>query len=51
MAIRTFWVDDGMLHLGTGGAITWDSEPDDEWAETELKARHLLHVASGSWNA
>lgn len=51
VAIRTFWAEDGMLHLGTGGAITWDSEPDDEWAETELKARQLLRVASGSWNA
>ena len=50
VAIRTFWVDDGMLHLGTGGGITWDSEPDDEWAETELKARRLLRVASGSWD-
>ena len=50
VAIRTFWVEDGMLHLGTGGGITWDSDPDDEWAETELKARHLLRVASGSWD-
>ena len=50
VAIRTFWVEDGMLHLGTGGAITWDSDPDDEWAETELKARRLLRVASGSWD-
>ena len=49
VAIRTFWVEDGMLHFGTGGGITWDSDPDDEWAETELKARHLLRVASGSW--
>jgi para-aminobenzoate synthetase component 1 len=48
VAIRTFWVDDGRLHFGTGGAITWDSEPADEWAETELKARHLLGVAAGS---
>ena len=23
---------------------------DDEWAETELKARRLLRVASGSWD-
>jgi para-aminobenzoate synthetase component 1 len=50
VAIRTFWVEDGQLHLGTGGAITWDSDPDDEWAETELKARRLLRVASGSWD-
>ena len=48
MAIRTFWVEDGQLHFGTGGGITWDSDPDDEWAETELKARNLLRVASGS---
>jgi len=51
VAIRTFWVEDGMLHLGTGGGITWDSDPDDEWEETELKARRLLRVASGSWDA
>jgi para-aminobenzoate synthetase component 1 len=48
VAIRTFWVADGQLHFGTGGGITWDSDPDDEWAETELKARNLLRVASGS---
>ena len=47
VAIRTFWMEDGMLHLGTGGAVTWDSGPADEWAETELKARRLLRVASG----
>jgi para-aminobenzoate synthetase component 1 len=46
VAIRTFWVDDGALHLGTGAGITWDSDPADEWAETELKARRLLAVAS-----
>ena len=50
VAIRTFWVEDGQLCLGTGGGITWDSEPADEWAETELKARRLLQVASGSWD-
>jgi para-aminobenzoate synthetase component 1 len=50
VAIRTFWFDDGQLHLGTGGGITWDSDPQDEWEETELKARRLLRVASGSWD-
>jgi para-aminobenzoate synthetase component 1 len=50
VAIRTFWVEDGQLCLGTGGGITWDSDPADEWAETELKARRLLQVASGSWD-
>jgi para-aminobenzoate synthetase component 1 len=48
VAIRTFWAEDGRLHLGTGGGITWDSTPDGEWAETELKARRLLAVASGA---
>lgn len=46
VAIRTFWVADGSLHLGTGGGITWDSDPAGEWAETELKAANLLRVAS-----
>jgi para-aminobenzoate synthetase component 1 len=48
VAIRTFWIEDGRLHLGSGGGITWDSTPEGEWAETELKARRLLAVASGA---
>ena len=47
VAIRTFWLEDGMLHLGVGGGITWDSTPGGEWEETELKARRLLAAASG----
>lgn len=47
VAIRTFWIDEGELHFGTGGAITYDSDPDGEWAETELKAHHLLSVVAG----
>lgn len=47
VAIRTFWIDEGRLHFGTGGGITWDSDPRAEWQETELKARRLLAVASG----
>jgi len=47
VAIRTFWFDDGAVHLGTGGGITWGSSPEGEWEETELKARTLLRVASG----
>ena len=46
VAIRTFWLEDGSLHFGTGGAITWDSTPEGEWAETELKAARLLALAS-----
>jgi para-aminobenzoate synthetase component 1 len=46
VAIRTFWVEEDQLCLGTGGAITWDSTAEGEWAETELKASRLLAVAS-----
>ena len=48
VAIRTFWIEDGDLHFGTGGAITYDSDPEGEWAETELKAHHLLSVAGSA---
>jgi len=46
VAIRTFWIEDGELNFGTGGGITWDSTPEGEWAETQLKARNLLRLAS-----
>ncbi|HMC71090.1 MAG TPA: chorismate-binding protein, partial [Mycobacteriales bacterium] len=46
VAIRTFWLEDGLLHFGTGGAVTWDSIPEGEWAETELKASRLVASAS-----
>lgn len=46
VAIRTFWFDEDRIRFGTGGGITWDSEPAGEWAETELKARRLLAVAA-----
>lgn len=46
VAIRTFWFDDDELCFGTGGGITWDSDPAGEWEETELKARRLLRVVA-----
>ena len=48
VAIRTFWFAEGEIRFGTGGGITWDSDPAGEWAETELKARRLLQVAAGT---
>lgn len=48
VAIRTFWIEHDQLHFGTGGGITYDSDPDGEWAETELKAQTLLRVAAGA---
>ncbi|WP_420638529.1 anthranilate synthase component I family protein [Candidatus Poriferisocius sp.] len=50
VAIRTLWIEDDHLHLGTGGGITYDSDPEDEWQETELKARRLLAVATGEYH-
>ncbi|MEE1929100.1 chorismate-binding protein [Streptomyces sp. TRM 70351] len=52
VGIRTFWTDrtapgGPALRFGTGAGITWGSDPDREWAETELKASRLLTVASG----
>lgn len=48
VGIRTFWIDRGarQLRFGTGAGITWGSDPQREWEETQLKARHLLSVAS-----
>jgi len=48
VAIRTFWIEGDQLWFGTGGGITYDSTPEGEWEETELKARRLLAVASSS---
>ncbi|MET9217208.1 chorismate-binding protein [Streptomyces sp. NPDC093221] len=52
VGIRTFWIDRTgpgapLLRFGTGAGITWGSDPEGEWAETELKAARLLAVASG----
>ncbi|WP_062464547.1 chorismate-binding protein [Demequina soli] len=51
VGIRTFeWVPDqgGRLRFGTGAGITWGSDPYGEWEETELKARRLIGLASGT---
>ncbi|MBE3074285.1 MAG: chorismate-binding protein [Actinobacteria bacterium] len=52
VGIRTFWADRDAtgqcwLRFGTGGGITWGSDPAQEWAETELKAARLVGLASG----
>lgn len=46
VAIRTFWLSGRRLCFGTGAGITWDSTPEGEWRETQLKARRLLALAS-----
>lgn len=52
VGIRSFWWTPdagggGVLRFGTGAGITWGSDPDGEWAETELKAARLVALASG----
>jgi para-aminobenzoate synthetase component 1 len=52
VGIRTFWqattAGSKSLHFGTGAGITWASDPEGEWHETELKASRLLSVAAMS---
>ncbi|MEU9403943.1 chorismate-binding protein [Streptomyces sp. NPDC048242] len=51
VGIRTFWIDRaaGALRFGAGAGITWGSDPEGEWRETELKASRLLAIASGEY--
>ncbi|MGH8829295.1 MAG: chorismate-binding protein, partial [Jiangellaceae bacterium] len=46
VGIRTFWEAGGRLHFGTGAGITWGSNAQREWAETELKAERLVGLAT-----
>lgn len=46
VGIRTFWWSEGVLRFGTGAGITWGSDPEREWDETELKAARLIALAS-----
>ncbi len=49
VAIRTFWKsDDHVVRFGTGAGITWGSDPELEWEETQLKARKLISIAGGT---
>lgn len=46
VGIRTFWTSGDRLLFGTGAGITWGSDPQLEWLETELKAERLIGLAS-----
>jgi para-aminobenzoate synthetase component 1 len=51
LGIRIFWNNrDGVLRFGTGAGITWGSDAEQEWEETELKARRLLSIAEGNFS-
>ena len=52
VGIRSFWAErDGegrrWLRFGTGAGITWGSDPEQEWVETQVKSRRLVGLASG----
>jgi para-aminobenzoate synthetase component 1 len=47
VGIRTFTGDGERIHFGTGAGITWASDAEAEWAETELKADRLIALACG----
>ncbi|MFJ5231559.1 chorismate-binding protein [Kitasatospora sp. NPDC088391] len=51
VGIRSFWIErpagaPPVLRFGTGAGITWGSDPEREWQETELKAARLVAIAS-----
>jgi anthranilate/para-aminobenzoate synthase component I len=48
VAIRTALVSGGRLSLSLGGGIVIDSTPEDEWAETEVKARAFARLCGGT---
>lgn len=50
VGIRTFWISAGEIRFGTGAGITWGSDPEREWFETELKASRLISLASSGGN-
>jgi anthranilate synthase component 1 len=45
IAIRTALVKDGMLYVQAGAGIVADSVPENEWVETQNKARAVLRAA------
>ncbi len=52
VGIRSFWAerdqhDQRWLRFGTGAGITWGSDPQGEWEETQVKAARLIGLASG----
>jgi anthranilate synthase component 1 len=45
IAIRTAVVKDGTLYVQAGAGIVADSVPDNEWTETQNKARAIIRAA------
>lgn len=47
VAIRIFWREGEYIHFGTGAGITWSSDAEAEWEETQLKAKRLISIVGG----
>jgi para-aminobenzoate synthetase component 1 len=47
IVIRTFIVRDGQMYAQVGGGIVIDSDPEQEYQETLVKAKGLLRAAAG----
>lgn len=45
IAIRTGVVRDGILNVQAAAGVVYDSVPETEWAETEVKARAVIRAA------
>jgi para-aminobenzoate synthetase component 1 len=48
LTIRTFALVDGRIHLWVGGGVVWDSDAEEEVAESWLKAEPLLAALDSS---
>ncbi|MGC4441443.1 chorismate-binding protein, partial [Streptococcus suis] len=44
VAIRTLQIADSKAYYGVGGGITWDSQWQDEYIETQQKSAVLTHT-------
>jgi anthranilate/para-aminobenzoate synthase component I len=42
--IRTLYKSDKTVSYWAGGAIVWDSDPADEWAEASLKMQGMRYA-------
>lgn len=48
ITIRTLFAKDGKFHIHVGSGIVADSTPENEWLETEFKARALMKALKES---
>ena len=48
MTIRSVLISEGKCSIGVGGGITWGSEPKEEYAEMQLKAKALVETIQGA---